>query len=763
MSQLMMNVLVTLSLPAMAGEGHKIVRLDLRFPEKVCAKGQTLERLKLAYDRLRSQPLGDIDFVLSDVNFKFERRFTNYSGDISGRMLGALYACDAVLGTKSAMVDKLIAAFKRYQKPDGHFGADQNLDKEVNQLRDMALLWGNGRLLLAMAQRLARKPDPALEAMARKLGDYCIATRKYYGKEENFKGVGGIKASGFTTCYPSLIDGLAALGEVTGETKYVDEARFISRLSLIDRGFKDHHSHGRLTAYRGMLDVDRVRKSDEFNLPLSTGRVTILEKYMAPTGGIDEYFTLSRNGDEGCSEADWLRVNFFTWWATSETGALDVVEHVLRNHLYATQFSNGGFGHWRFRRLRDGKDAFDYGGITNSGSDSYWCCSMHGTQVLADVARWGVVADRERIYVTWLAEVESTIKPEGQKTPITVTTARKGTAAWTVTIKATKKTQATLALRVPRSEGGITVDGKQIRGRGSWADFTGAGGWVNVKREWSGTTTLKVELPTAIRLEKPYESTPKGSGVVCVLAGPDLYCLPDVSLPEGFIPTDAVPRIAMAAKTPKGGKIPVIVEADGKKPQRATLIPTASRGGTGARWLFRVRRVSQEAFKTLAEKARRAPKRGTPIELEFGIDGECEVYLNGKLVTRHRGWVEGPQLTVHTTRTSNVVAIKAKSSAKRPGVIGLIRAKGRCLATNAKDWSVVRVGDKVPNAWLTDADKGSTADARVVDLGGLGIPPWHHTPGEFHRTKARWIWGEGKSDPSKGWWLFRIQLDLPAR
>ncbi len=734
----------------------------MRFADKIEARGETLTRLKRAYQRLCSPPLSDLEFVLSDVNFKYTRRFTNYSGDISGRMLGALNACDAMLGTDTPFIGKLLAGFKKHQKPDGHFGTDQDLDKEITQLRDMALLWGNGRLLLAMAERLARKPDRGLRQMAIRLGDYAIATRKYYGKAEHFKGVGGIKASGFTTCYPSLIDGLAALGEVTGEKRFVNEARFIARLSLLDKAFKGHHSHGRLTAYRGMLDIDRIDGTSEFDLPLAEGRTKIMETFMVPTGGVQEYFDLSYNRDEGCSEADWLRVNLFTWRATSETGALDVAEHLLRNHVYAMQFSNGGFGHRPFRTLCDGKDKFPYGGVTNAGSESYWCCSMHGAQILAELPRWGVVASDGKVQVTWLAEVRATIKPDDRSQPLTVTTSRTGPASWTVTVEAAKPTEATLALRVPGSAGGIVVDGKRIRGRGTWADFTGEGGWADVTRKWSGKSTLKVRLPGEIRLEKPYEFQPAKSPVVSVLAGPDLYCLPDVWLEERLIAEDVVPSIVLSAKAPRKGAIPVVVEGKEGRRQAATLVPMASRPPGAARWLFRVRRVDEGAFAKLAAKARPAVKPGALVELEFGIDGDCEMYLNGKSVARHSGWSECPQFDVHTKRSSNVLAIKARSKAKRPALIGLIRAAGEQHATKTAGWSVIRVGDKVPEALLTDATKGLDDDVKVVDVGPFGMPPWNHIAAEMLHTGARWIWAEGKFDAAKSWWLFRYRFDVPG-
>ena len=47
-------------------------------------------RFEMAHDRLCSPPLDDLDFVMSDVNFKLTRQFTEYSGDFASQMLAFL-------------------------------------------------------------------------------------------------------------------------------------------------------------------------------------------------------------------------------------------------------------------------------------------------------------------------------------------------------------------------------------------------------------------------------------------------------------------------------------------------------------------------------------------------------------------------------------------------------------------------------------------------------------------------------------------------
>jgi len=740
-------VLVGVLMQTAASESEGKVA-PLRLPDQIEAKGESYARLKLAYDRLCSPPLDDPEFVLSDVNFRFVRRFTEYSGDVSGRMLGALNAAAAVLSIKPPMLDDLIAGFAKYQKPDGHFGADQDLAKTVNQNRDMPICWGNGRLLLALAERYRTAPSPELMTLARKLGDYVISTRKYYGKEENFKSVGGIAASGYTTCYPSMIDGLAALAQVSGDSRYMDEAKFIAKLSLIDKEFAHHHSHGRLTAYRGMLDIDRFTGSREFVDTVGAGCRRVIDEFILPTGGITEYFSRDCTTDEGCSESDWLRVSFFMWEATGDPMYLDVAEHVLRNHLYGAQFRQGGFGHWGWSPAKLGSTAYDYAVLGHKGSDAYWCCSMHGTQVLADAVRWGIVARGGKILITWLSEARATLKPTDSSPAMTITTERPSLNAWTVTVEAPAEVQATLALRVPGWTERIEVDGRPCETRSGWAE---------VNRKWSGMSQLRVTLPDAIRLAGPYRPQVEEGKPVRVFSGADLYILPEVQIPQGYVKSDAIPRLVLSADRPTEGRIPVLIEGADSKLQKAALVPMSRRPLGGARLLFAVRRIDGEAFRELASKAAEPPAAGTPVVFKFACDGECKLFLNGKDVGHYAGWHDAAETDAYTHTASNVLTIRAHSNAAKPGLIGIILAGGKMLVTRPDDWSVAAVPDNMP-AGATGEPEGSS---KPIDIGPLGTPPWGHMSGGLVKTGARWIWAE-KPAPAKGQiWQFRCAFEMP--
>ena len=65
-------------------------------------------------------------------------------------------------------------------------------------------------------------------------------------------------------------------------------------------------------------------------------------------GGVLEYFGMKYDRDEGCSQADFLRLSLQLWQATGNLDYLERAERCMLNIFYAGQFETGDFGHRRF-------------------------------------------------------------------------------------------------------------------------------------------------------------------------------------------------------------------------------------------------------------------------------------------------------------------------------------------------------------------------------------------------------------------------------
>jgi DUF1680 family protein len=724
----------------------------LTLADNVEALGETREHLQSAYDRLCAPPLGDLDFVLSDVNFKLTRRFTQYSGDISGRMLGALNATAPLLDKPNKMLKLLDAAFPEYQKDDGHFGAEQDLDKGVKGQRDMPILWGNGRLLLALVERYRDTGDKKLLDVAKRMGDYIISTRKYFGLEENFTKVGGAFASGYTTCYPSVIDGLAGLGEITGDQSYYNEARFIAKLSLLDSAFAAHHSHGRLTAYRGMLDLDRFTNTNEFLNIVKTSYATIVRDYLLPTGGVSEGFDRHDSRDEGCSEGDWIRVSFLLWRATGDPAYLDRAECAVRNHLYALQFDNGGFGHHYWHALKDNGHEYHATAIDNVGTEAYWCCSMHGTQIIADIAKWSVMTCDNEILVTWLGETKTTVMVN--KKSVTATVTQQSDDLWTVKLESDKPVETALRLRIPSWTPAIGINGQ---------NYESHTGWVTLPVHLDETETRQVRFNRNIRVAGVYSDKIKQNEPVRIFAGAELLCLPDTHVPTGHLERDTVPTVLLSKTNHDIDNHKVIVISNDRKSKcLSQLVPMSKRPSTGCRFLFNIKYVNDDEFKPFDKPYNRP---GIPIEIVLACDGRYDLYLNGERIIGQTGnaWRESPYLNVLAKPGKNIIAVKAIGSKDQPGIITKIDTREQIFVSNIKDWTAIPCPKELTQDVLTRMNHSKKWNLKLKDKGGFGAPPWLHINAAYASSNAHWLWVNDEDAKKKNVYLFRYEFTLPSK
>lgn len=341
-------------------------------------------RYRKSLERLSKEPIDKVDFVLDDVNFNQKRRFYNFSGDVSGRYIEICSLASTKDKPITPIILEVVDQIVQYQKPDGHFGRDVDWNKTVDvagstdQSLEMPILWGNGRLMLGLFAAYERfGSEKALNA-AKKMADFyvnIVCPRFCDPKrmdEYNQKAKG--YAAAYVTCVFHGIEGLARAYRLTGEKKYLDcavkMADFHEQFDTLPVG----HSHGSISAHEALVMLyeetgdrkylDRVTK--RWNDATSGG-------FVFPAGGVCEQFYVDGHSDEGCSEADWLRINLMLWKNTGDAKYLDAAERTLYNEYQMNQWHTGGFGHRYMIPDKDG--CFAWG---KRYAESYWCCSYHG-------------------------------------------------------------------------------------------------------------------------------------------------------------------------------------------------------------------------------------------------------------------------------------------------------------------------------------------------------------------------------------------------
>jgi len=376
--------------------------------------GDLARRIDLTARRLTQSgvPAYTEDFVLADVTLDTRRRFWNFSGDLSGRWIEALAALPP-LGRSPADLAPLVARLLAQQRPDGRFGrTDLAFTAAETGNEHMALLWGNGRLLVGLMAYWQVTRDAAVLAAARRLAAFLLAVREAARAPEVMARVEGQGAFGFI-CFTQLAEGLAMLTQASGDGSYATAAREIVPL-LPPRGVQ--HSHGYLSTLRGAALL-HAAGSDPAMLAFAErlyGDLVRSTDYSID-GGVLEYFGWGEAANaksldaakaasggfprnEGCGLADFVRLSLQLHRATERVEYLERAERCLVNGFAHNQFSNGDFGSRVF---------FEQGIQPSPSVDrAWWCCTMHGYRAFRDVLDHAVVERDGMVAIQLFEDVE---------------------------------------------------------------------------------------------------------------------------------------------------------------------------------------------------------------------------------------------------------------------------------------------------------------------------------------------------------------------
>lgn len=306
------------------------------------------------------------DFVLADLAPDSRRRFSDFSGDLSGRFLGAAAAARGEgLEAARALGPRIFAL----QAPSGDCGPQvpkSGVGKEV-----MAKLWGHGRLLVGLLDYFRATGDPESLASARRLGDFLTTNADRFREPSVRRALyDGQGAIGYI-CWTQSIEGLAMLATATGEDRYRQAAAAIAETIEVHPG---QHMHGTLTTLRGLL---LLAESDAALLPrVEQQWQSLMESgNVLWNGGPPEYIDSLVGRDEGCASADWLRLNLALWRLTANERYLEAAEGALFNAFFANQLPGGDFGHLTFSAA----------GYAAEPVQAWWCCTLHGLRAFPEV------------------------------------------------------------------------------------------------------------------------------------------------------------------------------------------------------------------------------------------------------------------------------------------------------------------------------------------------------------------------------------------
>ena len=348
--------------------------------------------------RFRSSPFDSVPWLRADLTgenaAEFDktveggmpfRPFKNYSGDISGRFIEIMALNAQGSHELNTAFRELLKEVPQYQRAGGYFCAsgEINWQQPIDRTKDgesnlmMPALWGNARILCGLIEACRAFPEnKEILATTKKLGDFYVGVvPRFTDPARMTEYISGTSyASGYVTCWFPAMEGLVQLSNLTGDKKYLHAAMAIAKFyKSIDRIPLDH-SHGMLCCQVSLLLLFEATKDASYLERVEKRWDDLVQGgYINPAGGILAKCQLVDGRDEGCAEADWLRLNLELGRVTQKNRYWDMAERQLNNQFLQNQTATGGFGHHNILCDKDGVRGF--GGHV---LESTWCCDYHG-------------------------------------------------------------------------------------------------------------------------------------------------------------------------------------------------------------------------------------------------------------------------------------------------------------------------------------------------------------------------------------------------
>jgi hypothetical protein len=492
-------------------------------PDAVRLNGYLGNSLEKGTQRLALPPYS-ADWLLSDVSFKIKRIFNNYSGDVSGRFLelAVLTSPDGQL--KPAALPIAIESVVSYQKSDGHFGVDIDLDKPmVRNSAEVTMLWGNARMLVGLIVAARELKDERLMASAIKLGDFYINTAHQLcssARLEEYRST-GTAADSYQVGYFPAMEGLVMLYKDTKDERYLQHAKKMADFFYNFDVLPNDHSHGNLSAWRSILDIYGLEKNAScLQKAEAKWNAAVNGGFVWPLGGVGEHWYISFNGDEGCSESDWLRFNLDLWRYTGKTKYLDMAERLLKNQYISNQTPNGGYG---MRHL----DTQATGPIATGGAVNEWdfCCSFHGPLGLYFLKSYLATGSENDIYINFPLDYQARVEAGGSDWNIGVKTNSGNAGSEQMDIQvvpvASKPAEpVNIWLRVPYWASTVQI------GNAAASPVKTTNGYIEIKHGLRQNTAFKVTFQGKLTIE--------GRRFTAVNPTPgEVFTIEDVSLLHG--------------------------------------------------------------------------------------------------------------------------------------------------------------------------------------------------------------------------------------
>jgi DUF1680 family protein len=451
----------------------------------------------------------------------------------------------------------LIAVIGSAQEADGYLNTNFGRPGQVARYTD--LQWGHelynyGHLLQAAVARgrTAGMHDP-LVGIARRVADHVVREFGPDGRD----GICG---------HPCIEAGLAEFSRLTGEARYLDQARlFLERrgrgsLGDVEFGreyYQDDVPIRDATVLRGHAVRALYLSAAAVDVAVETGDAELLvalQNQWAATVARRTYLTGgmgSRHEGEAFGE-DWelppdraycetcagVAAIMFSWrllLATGESRYADLIERILYNVVSTSPAADGAaFFYSNTLHRRVPGEPTEPGRLEARAASALrapWfevsCCPPNVGRTLASLSSYVATASADGVHVHQYAGGTFEAMTELGEIRLRVTTHYPSDGRVVVEVLEAPAEPVAIRLRVPDwAVGAELVDGDDLR--------TGLEpGYVETVRRFSPGDRLVLTLPVVPAFVYPDERIDDVRGAVAVQRGPEVFCLESVDLPAG--------------------------------------------------------------------------------------------------------------------------------------------------------------------------------------------------------------------------------------
>ena len=477
---------------------------------------------------------------------------------------GAAYALQ--IGTKpelDAYLDALIDRIAAAQEDDGYLYTPRTIDPDNVPVESGPERWSNlvmshelynvGHLYEAAVAHYQATGKRSLLDVALKNADLLLTL---FGPD----GIHDVPG------HQEIEMGLVRLARVTGETKYLDLARFF----LDERGQKgervlggeytqDHlpvveqreavgHAVRAIYMYAGMADIAALTGDPAYIEAISELWENVVNRKLALTGGTGARHEGEAFGadyeipnltayNETCAAIANIYWNHRLFLLTGDPKYIDVLERTLYNGFISGVSLSGTEFFYVNPLSSDGEYHFNSDNtITRQPWFNCSCCPTNVVRLLPSLSGYIYAVRDDSVYINLYMTSSAEVQVNGGMLAIRQETDYPWDGNIKLTVEAKRATEATLHIRIPGWATGQPVPGDLYRytdtassqpitlthdGQTIQPEITG--GYIQIKKVWEGSSIIEIQFPMPVRFVVANPKVSDLAGKIAIERGPLVY------------------------------------------------------------------------------------------------------------------------------------------------------------------------------------------------------------------------------------------------